>query len=285
MPTRRKNSGIKFRRNKIQIGGDVKQEEIDAVILAIDAITAKVVSLKKRIANENGISLEPIDAFNKLDENVFNEPTTNDSSNFSEFDTPRLPSTPAPAPPPLPSTSAPGPEQGPEQAPEQAPGPEIPAPSPAPGPEIPGPEQAPAPDSSSALAPSNKIDINNTYESLGIKDIMQGYGDTIKDLYGTINIKQQMLGTNINAIKSQFPGDYKDNQNYKESLAKRKMLDSLKTQLRAKQADREQFIQLLKDNIGTLQQGGRANHVGGKQTKKYQKKNNQKSNKRYDRKR
>jgi hypothetical protein len=113
---------------------------------------------------------------------------------------------------------------------------------------------------------------------------MQGYGDTIKDLYGTINQNLFKLGQNASAIKSQYP-DYRNNKDYNESLDKRKMLDNLKKQLRAKQVDREQFIQLLKDNIATLQQGGRANHGGGKQTKKHQKKNNQKSNKRYDRKR
>ena len=61
MPTRRKKSVPRFRRNKnkIQIGGDVSQEEIDKMIREVEGLSGKVEQLIQRIETENGISIKP----------------------------------------------------------------------------------------------------------------------------------------------------------------------------------------------------------------------------------
>ena len=61
MPTRRKKSVPRFRRNKnkIQIGGDVSQEVIDKMIREVEGLSGKVEQLIQRIETENGISIKP----------------------------------------------------------------------------------------------------------------------------------------------------------------------------------------------------------------------------------
>ena len=52
MPTRKKNSERKFRRNKIQIGGKVEPHEIDNLITEIEKVEASVLDLRERILKD-----------------------------------------------------------------------------------------------------------------------------------------------------------------------------------------------------------------------------------------
>jgi hypothetical protein len=60
MATQKRRASSKRRRyrRKLQIGGDVTQQEIDAMITKVEGLTAEIVELKRRIVEENGIPLE-----------------------------------------------------------------------------------------------------------------------------------------------------------------------------------------------------------------------------------
>jgi len=93
MATQKRRASSKRRRyrRKLQIGGDVTQQEIDAMITKVEGLTAEIVELKRRIVEENGIPLEePLSE--KATEDVVNPlalalPPTYD--NESELATPK----------------------------------------------------------------------------------------------------------------------------------------------------------------------------------------------------
>lgn len=60
MATQKRKASSKRRRyrRKLQFGGDVTQQEIDAMITKVEGVTAEIVELKRRIVEENGIPLE-----------------------------------------------------------------------------------------------------------------------------------------------------------------------------------------------------------------------------------
>jgi hypothetical protein len=100
MATQKRRASSKRRRyrRKLQIGGDVTQQEIDAMITKVEGLTAEIIELKRRIMQENGIPLEePLSE--KATEDVVNPlalelPTGDDTENATPKELGNGPDTP-----------------------------------------------------------------------------------------------------------------------------------------------------------------------------------------------
>ena len=96
MPTRKKNSERRFRRNKIQIGGKVEPHEIDNLITEIEKVEASVVDLRERILNDYPIQAAAVTRLSNLEKRESSVQNVEDKLNDIRFNALPLPPPPAP---------------------------------------------------------------------------------------------------------------------------------------------------------------------------------------------